>query len=356
LRSLTALQKLHITGSAGGETSQQADNVLAPLSALQRLTSLQLQETFVRRRQLEHLRVPLLLELAIKLEPPQQGNAVQLQLGHLTSLSKLIVSERAAPMQLEDTLPQGLQELEFTVANGRHSHQLSHGCSFQPLLRLQQLRKLQLRFFCVPGASEVAVRQLSRLGSLQELHMTYDWRDTEARTHGDAAAASSAWTGLPLKSLSWRSEDVPIAVIERVGHLQGLTSLEWTTNFWGPGTGLEATPGQLAAILQPLTGLRRLHLHGYSCLSAADEGICGSDPCSNSGSDARAVAVSNGLEGVAALLRCVGGLRKVEEVDMSLLIRLSGSDVQLLQGMMWQLLPSYMGCKVQADRIILHLR
>jgi hypothetical protein len=354
LCSLTALQKLDIL-SARGYTSWQADTILAPLSALQRLTSLQLD--YVRRRQLEHLRVPLLLELAVRLERQEQRDAVQLQMGHLTSLTKLAMSDWAGSMQLEDTLPPGLQELEFKVVDGPRD--VMNACSFQPLLRLQQLRKLQLQFRGVPYASEV--QQLSRLASLQELRATYGWTRNEAIQSDEVADTLSAFTGLPLKSLSWTSIDIPIAVVEQIGHLQGLTRLELGTHLRGARTGLEATPRQLATFLRPLIKLRRLQLHVHSRAYDAVVASIGSRPCSSSGGDAttvgRSAAVFDDAESVAALLRCVGWLRMVEEVELSLLVRLTGSDVQLLQGMLQQLLPSCMlpYCKVQADRISIQL-
>jgi hypothetical protein len=355
LCSLTALQKLDMR-SARGFTSWQADDALAPLSALQRLTSLQLDRA--RRRQLQHLRVPLLLELAIGFAWQEQEDALQLQMGHLSSLSQLKMSDWAASMQLEDTWPLGLQELDV-IGGSSGVYKSSRGFSFQPLLRLQQLRKLRLQFSGMPDASEEAVRQLSRLTSLQEIHLNYGWRDNEAMTHCDMAAAPSAWTGLPLKSVSWSSTDIPVGVLHSIGHLHDLARLELCM-YWSIA-GLKVTPGQLAATLRPLTELRQLRLHVWSCVFAAHEASNRFGPCSSSGSDTPTVghsaAVFDDVDDLAALLRCVGVLRKVEELNMVMLLRLSGSDVQLLQGMLQQLLPRYMlpYCKVQADKISIYL-
>ncbi|KAF6254831.1 hypothetical protein COO60DRAFT_282891 [Scenedesmus sp. NREL 46B-D3] len=155
--------------SARGSTSRQAPDVLAPLSALQPLTSLQLDS--LQWRQLRHLQLPQLSELSMCVEQGEQGTQLQLQLqlGHLTNLSKLeMVLDGAASMQIEDQLPPHLQEVDLTVVGDER-------CSLQPLLWLRRLRQLHLKFSGIPEASKEAVRQLSSLISLQDLHL-YCWQ------------------------------------------------------------------------------------------------------------------------------------------------------------------------------------
>jgi hypothetical protein len=91
--SLTRLQKLTITRIRGYINGRTAD-VLAPLSALQQLTHLQLD--LVGRGQLQHLLLPQLQELHVQSGPVQLQ---PLQLGHLTGLSMLGMTDYSACMQ-----------------------------------------------------------------------------------------------------------------------------------------------------------------------------------------------------------------------------------------------------------------
>jgi hypothetical protein len=338
--SLTNLQKLDVL-SVQGFTSWQADNVLAPLSALQRLTSLQLD--YLSRRKLEHSRMPQLLELTMRIEMQHNGDAVQLQMGHLTGLSKLTMSDWAATMQLEDQLPPGLQDLGLTVVLGVGG---GNRCNLQPLLQLSRLQKLRLQYRGVPLGIGEAMRQLSSVSSLQEFHLACNMHTT-VPVPVDPVGTLGRLTGLPLKSLAWTSADIHVGSLQSISHLQGLTSLELSTYMQSCGQN-SAAPGQLAAVLQPLTELRRLRLDVYGRVSAFGGASIGPEHCSSSGS--HATAFCDDMEDVAALLRCVGGLRKVEELRVTFVVRLQGSDVQKVQAMMQQLLPSYMlpFCKVQA--------
>jgi hypothetical protein len=367
LCSLTSLQKLGIQ-SAEGYTSWQPDSVLHPLSALQRLTSLKLD--WLKRQQLQHLQMPQLLELIVNMEPQEQENAVQLQVGHLTRLCKLRLSDYAASLQPVDQFPPNVQELELTVV----AHSIADataaasdkGCGLQSLLQLSQLQKLQLQLHglqeaCgLPEAYQIAMRQLSSLTSLPELHLTCKWPTVEAM-RVDVAAVPGCLSGLPLKSISWTSRDMAPAVLQSLRHLQGLTSLEVDTLSQNVGFHSETTPGGVAAILRPLTELRRLHLRMYSRKYAASVGSPLWEACTSSGSHTieweRSSLHQDDVQGVAALLRCVGGLSKVEEVRVVFLVRLHELDVQQLQAMLQQLLPSYMlpFCKVEARKISIQL-
>jgi hypothetical protein len=321
--SLTNLQKLDIL-SAQGFTSWQADNVLAPLSALQQLTNLQLD--YVRRRQLEHLRMLQLLELTMRIEMQHNGDVVQLQMGHLTGLSKLAMSDWAATMQLEDQLPLGLKELELKVVLGVGG---GNRCSVQPLL------------------------QLSSVSSLKEFHLACDMHTT-VPVPVDPAGTLGLLARLSLKSLAWTDADIHVDALLPLSHLQGLTSLELTTHMQCCGQD-SAAPGQLAATLQPLTELRRLHLYVYGRVSAFGEASNGPEHCSSNGG--HVTVFCDDMEDVAALLRCVGGLHKVEELRVTFVVWLQGPGVQKVQAMLQQLLPSYMlpFCKVQANRTSIEL-
>jgi hypothetical protein len=345
--SLTNLQKLDIL-SAQGFTSWQADNVLAPLSALQLLTNLQLD--YVRRRQLEHLRMPQLLELTMRIEMQHNGDVVQLQMGHLTGLSKLAMSDWAATMQLEDQLPLGLKELELKVVLGVGG---GNRCSVQPLLQLSRLQNLRLQYRGVPLGTDEAMRQLSSVSSLKEFHLACDMHTT-VPVPGDPAGTLGLLARLSLKSLAWTDADIHVDALLPLSHLQGLTSLELTTHMQCCGQD-SAAPGQLAATLQPLTELRRLHLYVYGRVSAFGEASNGPEHCSSNGG--HVTVFCDDMEDVAALLRCVGGLHEVEELRVTFVVRLQGPGVQKVQAMLQQLLPSYMlpFCKVQANRTSIEL-
>jgi hypothetical protein len=302
------------------------------------------------------------------LEAQEQGQQQQLQLGHLTSLSKLTLSSWAAIMQPEDQLPPNLQELYLVVGGGLAVGAGGSGCDLQPLLQLLHLQKLRLEYRDVSQAIDEAMRHVNSLTSLSELHLACSWGAGEAAAV-DVPAALGCLAGLPLKSLSWTSADtsaeIPIAVLQPIRHLQGLTSLKIDTTLQSIGSdSAAAMAGQLAAILQPLTELRRLHLcvRRHVIITTVEyEASNSPEPCSSSGSHAAALgcpaAFHDDMYGVAALLRCVGALHKVEEVRVMFGMRVHDSVVQQLQAVLQLLVPSYMlpYCKVQAHRITIWL-
>jgi hypothetical protein len=330
-----------------------AANVLAPLSALQQLTSLQL--GYSQKRQLQHVLLPQLRELEMRLESVaheelQQQLQQQLQLTHLTGLSKLFLRVSAALLQPGDYLPPNLHELEVTGAGVQH-------CTLQPLLWLTQLQKLHVLFDGVPVESEVAVQHLSSLTSLQEQRLSYAWnRDAAEVGCGvpwqgsldatcEAAAAASAWQDLPLTSLSWRGPDVPGAVLRKVAALTGLTSLQLNTQERRIELGFQAEPRQLAAIPQQLTRLRQLSMVGFfSPLAVVIDGRM-----------ADTAGHLHDMESVAALLQAIGELQMLEEVHLSLPVWLHECHVQQLSGKLQQLMPDHLlpYCSVTAGGISL---
>jgi hypothetical protein len=322
LCSLTGLRQLELT-SARGYTSWQASDVLAPLSALQQLTCLHLD--FLRRQQLQHLRLPQLQALDVRLEQCMQGEQAQMQLSQITGLTMLCLTDWAALLQPDDVFPPHLRELEFTVVGDRR-------CSLQPLLLLTQLRMLHVSIRGVPEGCEDCIGQLSSLTSLQDLRLSYGWRikvhihsAEEDRSHAafqainEAVAAASVWQQLPLKSLSWTSQVLPAAVLQQVAVLTGLTHLMLSMHQSSTRSGLEASPRQLAGILQQLQMRRELTIATYGTLPFDDVDAVGVGSAAGAAAAAAAAGPFHTVDGVVAFLQAVGGLSMLEEASVVLL-------------------------------------
>jgi hypothetical protein len=111
------------------------NDLLAQLSTLQQLTRLQL---YTRRLQLQQLpQLPRLRLLQVFVTMDLLAGQPQLQLGHLTSVTKLMVFDWDTPLLADDQLPPNL--LEFVLlrnCSGTYEDESSH--SLQPLLALDQ--------------------------------------------------------------------------------------------------------------------------------------------------------------------------------------------------------------------------
>jgi hypothetical protein len=229
------------------DVSGQSDNVLAPLSALQQLTSLKLGGV-LRKVQLQHLQLPQLQQLEARFSLNlgfEADREEHLQLAHLAALTQLFLWVAAEGLGPADQLPLELQKL--TLRHGPvgfidDDSSCITSCSLQPLLALSRLQTLQLTMRdAAPAAEELA--QLSSISSLTEVELWCDWE----RGHGDnsnrrteaieaaAEAAAAAWKLLPMTTLSWSSPCMPAADVQVVGVLQGLKRLELHTRHGNDG-------------------------------------------------------------------------------------------------------------------------
>jgi hypothetical protein len=214
LLALTALRSLQLgnyyrTGQKLYRfMSEHAVDVLAPLSALQQLVSLEL--VAVQRAQLQHLQLPQLRQLHVHIDAGLSGGQ-PLQLAHLTALQQLTVKDTGAAIRVGDSLPFSLCTLDAMGCGHRK------GFSSQPLLVLSNLRKLQLHA-STDGASAGELAQLSSLSSLQEVKLTYAAPDRGV-AEADAAAIAAAWS------------ELPVAVLEQQGSASSVTTAAAST-YW----------------------------------------------------------------------------------------------------------------------------
>jgi hypothetical protein len=311
--------------------------VLAQLSALQQLTSLALDAT---RRQLQHLpQLPQLQVLQVRIQghPSRQP----LQLGHLTSLVRLVVADVRGPLLAADQLPPNLRQLAWIQerrgwdtlgGNVKRSH------SLQPLLALELLEELHLQ---MPGAANAAAElsQLSSISSLQELRLDC----SVCPGSGFDSSAALAWSKLPLKSLRVSIDEVTAGFVQQRTVFKHLTSLSLThelgTTYERKTFSSAVTSSQLAAVLTQLPGLQVLALDlrrsGMNAGSSSSEGV--STKCATS---------SGCVEGGAALVEAIGGLQQLGIVQVRLPVELDAAAVQQLSSM-----PSSLAarCNVKTD-------
>jgi hypothetical protein len=284
LCELTALESLWVC-EARGSLHRQPGNVemLEPLSALQQLTQLRLER--VRKEQLSQLQLPQLQQLTVELCKPveqpysfpgraaalKQGIDIaapvfdkQLQLGHLTALRTFKQHGRGdCSLQDSDILPGSLKELEWVRCRySQTSSATSLSCSIQALLALSRLEQLHLAFTEAPAAWQL--QQLGSLQCLQEVRLQY------LQQSRCEAAAAAAWLSLPLKALVFECTAqcvVEAGVLEVIGELQGLTSLDLgccdTSGRAADGVQVQGTLKQLAGAVRQLTNLRSLRLQGW---------------------------------------------------------------------------------------------
>jgi hypothetical protein len=306
LCSLTALRSLHLVQTFRHRERealvQAADEALAPLSTLQQLTALHLPE--VTPQQLSLLKQPGLMNLDARLarapkqqQQQQQGGGQQepaqqvLQLGHMTSLTRLVV--RSESLLLPDTLPLSLRAVRWALEPVQSGQALEEHYSMQPLLRLNSLEQLDLVLRQhVPTVAHL--RQLATL-PLKAVKLNYGYLPAATQTAADGqahleAGTEEAWAALPLTQLRIDAyptfvDAVPApfrgvvalssAAAQAISSMRFLTWLDLSggelrdarQNASGQdGTEchlkLDITPGQLSAVLQGLTALERFHLSG----------------------------------------------------------------------------------------------
>jgi hypothetical protein len=356
LLALTALRSLNLGAFAGlngrlySYTSQMPVDVLAPLSALQQLTSLKL--AMAQRAQLQHLQLPQLHELFISVDYGESHGQL-LQLGHFAAVQRLRVLNRGDPFQRGAVVPPNVMlrctDVELAGENG---------FSAEPLLGLSCLQKLQLRTSVNPAVAAELVR-LTQLTSLQEVELAHTLQHYIRYAAADFVALPAAWGVLPLRALSYscghNSEPIPVGLIQQIAALTGLTRLYLNAQ----GGHVDATPAQLVSMLQQMVSLRNLSLHGVgslapvvgrtrltrsaaAALSAAADASAGGGASSSSG-----VKVYLDVETVAMLFETVGGMQDLEKAFVSLLVRFDAKEVRQLQDMLQQRLS---GCGCYVDR------
>uniref|UniRef100_A0A383W0I8 Uncharacterized protein n=1 Tax=Tetradesmus obliquus TaxID=3088 RepID=A0A383W0I8_TETOB len=193
-----------------------------------------------------------------------------------------------------------------------------------PLSALMQLTTLKL------GGPVTRVQlQHMQLPQLQQLQAVVNkpWKKAEG--------AAAAWMKLPLTELSWRSDGIPAALVQLVGAMHGLTRLKLQAHSdWAWD---QVTPAQLAAMLQPLTGLQELTLRlisGFKRREASAGGVPGYD-----------------VAAVTALLQAIGGLTELGQVSVVLRMQLSEQEMETLHTVMPRLLPDWIAqrCRLHVD-------
>jgi hypothetical protein len=332
----TGLSSLSLVGSSGwgrAGLAAQATDALAPLSVLQQLTQLNLD--VVRREQLQHLQLPQLQDLRLRLLKSEAEHPRPFRLDQLTTLHVLRI-EAGNGLQRADHLPPNLCQLSWL------GWVKSSTAGIQPLLALSRLRKLIIVCEDVSAAAgeEAALVsqemvQLSTLDSLQELVLVMDTDLT-----ADAAAVA-AWHVLPLRRLHLRSSGVIEAgVLQGLRQLEGLTSLSLRNHPSGAGS-LAATHEQLGVVLQQLTRLQQLTLQALRVdLRGASSG------------DYR--EPYHDVEGVAVLLQAICDLHELKSVQIELPVPIDDAAVQLLSTRFAaSLLASVEQLQVKPDKVVM---
>jgi hypothetical protein len=343
LCSVTSLRSLHLVQN---DVILQRDDALTSLSALQRLTQLQL--CAVRSAQLAVLQLPQLLRLELGRCDFDKGQ--QLQLGHLTALQQLQLldcrfrsTQHSGGRALENIarssegqLPPNLRELQWLRADE------GLGFSVQQLLALTGLQKLELPGR-MPEEEQQQLPQLTRLAGLTGI--------------GICCSAATAVTccALPIKALSITSDDATPAVMQQLCAFSGLTYL--TVH----GKHLPATMEQLSATLAQLTALQHVSITGFSTTadrparSMRSSRAAAQTSSPGSGSYVAAGArAAHSVEGVAMLLRAVGRLPDLGSVLVAVPVMLNRAEARHVKAR----LPAWLqpGFRVNSSGRESHLR
>jgi hypothetical protein len=219
-----------------------------------------------------------------------------------------------------------LQELEWQASSS----------SVEPLLGLQQLRRVELQCLQQQQLDAKQLQQLSSLSRLSHVSLAYD------QAESITAATAAAWRQLLLRALplcysssSDKGQGLAAAVIQQLGRLQGLTRLELSTSSSSSVIGknavlLHVSPKQLAAALQPLKALRQLHVEGF--------GFAGSGGCSKANNSKPSGAKQQPLEQVLALVEAVCRLLPgLDKLGLELRMPLAQKTVKQVVGLDKQL-------------------
>jgi hypothetical protein len=336
LCGFTALRSLRLDQSTlyGVLVDRPALLQVQLLNSLQQLTRLQLER--VGRQQLRLLELPQLRELRVSFDLEDTS---PMQLGHITSLRKLWVEDKAGVLRPSDQLPPNLRALFW---DGRTD---DRDWSVKPLLQLSCLEKLQLHtrmHFARASASAASLAQLSSLSSLQSVEVVYDWvesvSDAEAAATAAAGAAAAveasaaAWRLLPLTALTWSHQCIPVAaLLTACPLLQGLSRLELISHR-AHCEPLQLAPAALVALLQRMAGLQQLWLN--CCLASKVPG-----PLGVGYHDGWRDATFKYAESVCSLVRTICGLPALETASVTLVVQLDRTSVERLRAQLQQQLP-----------------
>lgn len=324
--------------------------VLAQMSALQQLTRLQL---LVTRSQLQQMpQLPRLHLLQVRASQDVEGghHQMQLQLGHLTSVQKMELSD-AVLLAAKDQLPPNLCGFVWSYKCRCSAHILgAQGCfnhCLQPLLALSKLEKLHLQ---VPGEPYAAqeVAQLSSMSSLQELGIMFSCKPGS----GLDSSAIAAWGQLPLKSLTLDFVEFSTGFVQQLTMFQHLTRLSlnrrsvFDDRLFEPSTfSSDAKPASLAAVLTQLTRLQLLAINMSTQQHYDDDDddmAYDAHAAQLASSRVPFLAESWGFESTTALLRAIGQLQQLGSVQLWQHVSLDSAAVQQLNRMRRQLMPSWL--------------
>jgi hypothetical protein len=360
LSSLTALRRLHVCEDRRcSRLRNQQDSALAPLSALQQLTRLQL--PVVRAPQLVHLQLPQLLQLTATVgsrvlaragsshgdrqqqDSDQQQHMSPVILSHLSSLTLIDID--SSSLLHSGAFPSSLRAVTWGFG---YSYAELPGLSLQPLLQLAALEKIHFIFddmrpdLCHPGLWH---RQVSTKngtwrsgvsGSPFEIEV---WRmPTSAAEQGfvgagDAAADESPWGALPLQSVRLMYGQVgvmsiPTAAVQALGALQ-LTELAVHGGFeYEAHLELAVTPAQLGAVLQRLPLLQRLELVFFAML-CDEAGVADAEAQQQQQQQQQpGMRLYHSFAGVSSLVSAISCLPGLQLLELDLPLQLQQAAVQ----------------------------
>jgi hypothetical protein len=377
ISSLTALQALRVAYAGAPRYSSDKDSdiydwhdsVLAPLSALQQLTQLQL--PMVRAAQLAHLRLPRLLVLTATAartrhrseEANQLPQECPLQLSHLTSLTRMSI--RSSTLLGCDTLPSSLRTVawEFVRPGWRAGPNADVArFSLQPLqqqpLLQQGLESLHLNF-CDLRQDLCDSRLLHELQKDGGRRGTGDmWRleaaPAEQGIAGDVdpAAAAGVWSGMPLKSVRLAFDQLQYECVRmRKSAVQALGALPLTELcITGPGCfanqlGLDVTPAQLGEVLQRLPLLQHLQLDSFGMLCDESD-VAAIHPQQQQQQqpgqqdEQQCKQPYHSAAGVIGMISAAAGLHKLHNLQLGLPLKLTAAAVQQVTAALNQRLSS----------------
>eukprot|EP00775_Hariotina_reticulata_P001340 gene1340-1683_t len=237
-----------------------------------------------------------------------QGDDGCMQLGQLTALTRLQLSERCTIDELllwhGDVLPPNLVVLDAQLG------------SLEPVLQVQHLQQLKL---VLPGEKNVDLLQLRQLQNLNDLGLDY--------VSNGASMDESLWSLLPVKQLAFGSCDE--ATLQALAELRDLTSLQLGGVYDNCPFDLPLWAGydNLARILQQLTALQELW---WKDIKASDDDLwwhgepdSGGDSEDHSegdgdDSDHSSEEMRGGLDPASVLLRAIADhpLRSLRMIGM----------------------------------------
>jgi hypothetical protein len=325
------------------------------LSELQQLLHVELE--LASLTQLQHLQLPQLQTLMVVLQETsqqQEGQVQQhlqqqqqqqqqqwgegLQLGHLTGLRSLRIlplgDAPPATLRFGDQLPPNLREIRWNGLGNVASY------SVQPLLALSSLTGLTLGLNSSPSAAALSTQlmRLSMLSSLQNVSLSYFMNKSEPVSSAAAAAMMlgnhtnrsywRAWAALPLKSLEYWAEQVPAAVVDQLGSLRSLTSLVLASRT-GQACRIVCNAQQLAAAVQQLTNLQRLHINKAVLGYVGRVQVCTTD--------ANEAPERQRVDGIEALAKVIGSHAALQVANVWLWAELSGPAAQELDSRLREL-------------------